>query len=194
MGDVTTDQPGNSILPYDQQRRRRRDAYDSTLHVLERARRGDRSAARILLERALPPLRRWSRGRLPVYARAGFDTEDVVQDAVVNTLKRHARFDASDRRRSAVVPADSGGQPDPRSDSRFAATRDRGRGRRRDLVGAEAVAAGAGHPARAARRLPGGAAAAAACRSAGYRLARRARIFDRKKSRAGLARARQPRR
>ena len=69
------------------------DTYNSTLHVLERARRGDRSAAQILLERALPSLRKWSRGRLPVYARAGFDTEDVVQDAVVNTLRRQARFD-----------------------------------------------------------------------------------------------------
>jgi RNA polymerase sigma-70 factor (ECF subfamily) len=69
------------------------DTYNSTLHVLERAKRGDRSAAQILLERALPSLRKWSRGRLPVYARAGFDTEDVVQDAVVNTLRRQARFD-----------------------------------------------------------------------------------------------------
>jgi len=66
--------------------------HDSTLQVLERAKSGDRSAARILIERALPPLRRWSRGRLPGYARAGFDTEDVVQDAIVNTLKRQPRF------------------------------------------------------------------------------------------------------
>ena len=70
-----------------------RDAYDSTLHVLELAKRGDRSAARILLARALPSLRKWSRGRLPSYARGGFDTEDLVQDAVVNTPKRDARFD-----------------------------------------------------------------------------------------------------
>jgi RNA polymerase sigma-70 factor, ECF subfamily len=69
------------------------DAYESTLHVLELAKRGDRSAARILLARALPALRQWTRGRLPSYARAGFDTEDVVQDAVVNTLKRNARFE-----------------------------------------------------------------------------------------------------
>ena len=65
---------------------------DSTLQVLERARSGDRSAARILIERALPPLRRWTRGRLPGYARAGLDTEDVVQDAIVNTLKRQPKF------------------------------------------------------------------------------------------------------
>jgi RNA polymerase sigma-70 factor, ECF subfamily len=68
------------------------DLHDSTLHVLERARRGDRSAARILIERALPPLRRWTRGRLPGYARAGADTEDVVQDAIVNTLRRQPTF------------------------------------------------------------------------------------------------------
>jgi RNA polymerase sigma-70 factor (ECF subfamily) len=68
------------------------DLYDSTLHVLERAKGGDRSAARILIERALPPLRRWSRGRLPGYAREGVDTEDLVQDAVVNTLKRQRNF------------------------------------------------------------------------------------------------------
>ena len=69
------------------------DSSDSTLAVLERARQGDRSAARILLERALPSLHRWTRGRLPRYARAGIDTEDVVQDAVVNTLKRRDRFE-----------------------------------------------------------------------------------------------------
>jgi RNA polymerase sigma-70 factor, ECF subfamily len=66
--------------------------HDSTLQVLERAKSGDRSAARILIERALPPLRRWTRGRLPRHARAGFDTEDVVQDALVNTLKRQPAF------------------------------------------------------------------------------------------------------
>src|SRR6188472_2347229 len=68
------------------------DSFDSTIHVLERARTGDRSAARILIERALPPLRRWTRGRLPRYARAGNDTEDVVQDAILGTLKRGERF------------------------------------------------------------------------------------------------------
>ena len=68
-------------------------SYESTIHVLERAREGDPSAARVLLERALPPLRRWTRGRLPGYARAGLDTEDVVQDALLGTLKRAARFE-----------------------------------------------------------------------------------------------------
>jgi RNA polymerase sigma-70 factor (ECF subfamily) len=66
---------------------------DSTLHVLERARQGDRSAAQILIARALPPLRRWTRGRVPDYARGAADTEDVVQDAVLGTFKRIERFE-----------------------------------------------------------------------------------------------------
>lgn len=65
---------------------------DSTLHVLERAQRGDESAAKILIERALPPVRRWARGRLPRYARSDADTEDVVQDAFLRTLRRIKRF------------------------------------------------------------------------------------------------------
>jgi RNA polymerase sigma factor (sigma-70 family) len=67
--------------------------WDSTIQVLERARAGDRSAARMLLERALPPLKRWTHGRIPGYARGTADTEDVVQDAVVQTLKRIEKFE-----------------------------------------------------------------------------------------------------
>jgi RNA polymerase sigma-70 factor (ECF subfamily) len=65
---------------------------DSTLHVLERARNGDTAAARDLMERALPSVRRWARGRLPKNAREAVDTEDVVQDAFLRTLKHLARF------------------------------------------------------------------------------------------------------
>ena len=66
---------------------------DSTIEILERAKGGDRTATQILIERALPPLRRWTRGRLPRYARTGDDTEDVVQDAILGTLKRAERFE-----------------------------------------------------------------------------------------------------
>ena len=66
---------------------------DSTLHVLERARGGDGTAARVLIARALPSVRRWARGRLPRYARSDADTEDIVQDAFLRTLRRIARFD-----------------------------------------------------------------------------------------------------
>jgi RNA polymerase sigma factor (sigma-70 family) len=65
---------------------------DSTLHVLARAQDGDELAAKILIERALPSVRRWARGRLPRYARSDADTEDVVQDAFLRTLRRIERF------------------------------------------------------------------------------------------------------
>ncbi|MGE3474057.1 MAG: RNA polymerase sigma factor [Vicinamibacterales bacterium] len=68
-------------------------AFDSTLDVLERAREGDGEAARVLIERTVGPLRRWARGRLPHYARAGANTEDVVQDAVLRALARVDHFE-----------------------------------------------------------------------------------------------------
>jgi RNA polymerase sigma-70 factor (ECF subfamily) len=68
------------------------DAHDSTLLILDRARKGDRDAAVILLARAAPAVRRWARGRLPPIARAEANTEDIVQDAVLRTLPRISRF------------------------------------------------------------------------------------------------------
>jgi RNA polymerase sigma-70 factor (ECF subfamily) len=44
------------------------------------------------MERALPSVRRWARGRLPRYARGDADTEDVVQDAFLGTFKNLKRF------------------------------------------------------------------------------------------------------
>ena len=68
------------------------DTQDSTLLILERARSGDRAAAAMLLERAVPGVRRWARGRLPAMARAEANTEDVVQDAVLRALPHLSRF------------------------------------------------------------------------------------------------------
>ena len=65
---------------------------DSTLDVLQRAQQGDQRAASVLIERALPPVRRWAHGRLPGYARGYGDTEDVVQDAFLGTLRRIKKF------------------------------------------------------------------------------------------------------
>ena len=65
---------------------------DSTLHILARAQAGDERAATILVERALPPVRRWARGRLPRYARSDADTEDVIQDVFLRTLRGIKRF------------------------------------------------------------------------------------------------------
>lgn len=67
--------------------------YDSTLHVIERARAGDAPAVEELLTRTLSPLRRWARGRLPAHARAGANTEDVLQDLVVRVLGKIKHFE-----------------------------------------------------------------------------------------------------
>jgi RNA polymerase sigma-70 factor, ECF subfamily len=67
--------------------------FESTITVLERARRGDQHATLILLERTIAPLRRWARGRLPGFARGGANTEDIVQDVVVRALARIKQFE-----------------------------------------------------------------------------------------------------
>jgi RNA polymerase sigma factor (sigma-70 family) len=67
--------------------------WESTTHLVTKARAGDRSAAGALLERAVPHLRRWTRGRIPSYGRGHADTEDIVQDAIVQTLRRIDTFD-----------------------------------------------------------------------------------------------------
>ena len=65
---------------------------DSTVEILERAQAGDRTAALILIERAAPAVRRWARGRVPESARNDADTEDVMQDAILRTLKGIKNF------------------------------------------------------------------------------------------------------
>src|SRR5262245_61849090 len=65
----------------------------SSLHLLQRARAGDRVALDLLLPRYLPSRRRGAAGRLPLWARTAADTDDVVQDAVVKTLRQVDRFE-----------------------------------------------------------------------------------------------------
>ena len=65
-----------------------------TLDLLSRARNGDLVSANALFDRCLPPLRRWARGRLPHYARDLADTQDLVQDALLNSLHRLHAFEA----------------------------------------------------------------------------------------------------
>lgn len=67
---------------------------DTTITLLERARAGDRGAIDALFARCLPPLSRWARGRLPQWARDLADTQDVVQEALVQTFKHLKTFDA----------------------------------------------------------------------------------------------------
>jgi RNA polymerase sigma-70 factor (ECF subfamily) len=60
---------------------------ESTVELLARARAGDEAALNEVFARAIPPLKRWASGRLPRWARDVVDTDDLVQETVVSTLK-----------------------------------------------------------------------------------------------------------
>jgi RNA polymerase sigma-70 factor (ECF subfamily) len=61
---------------------------ESTETLARRARDGDGPAVEALVRRVVPGLRRFARGMLPPSARAMVDTGDIVQDALVATLRR----------------------------------------------------------------------------------------------------------
>ena len=69
-------------------------ALAGTLELLEQFRRGDARARDLLVERSLPQLRKWARGRLPQWARSLADTQDLVQDAVMRALPKLESFEA----------------------------------------------------------------------------------------------------
>lgn len=71
----------------------RRSGSQTTGELLTRARTGDRAALDRICERLLPPLRRWARGRLPQWARDGVDTDDLVQQTVIDTVRRIDAFE-----------------------------------------------------------------------------------------------------
>ena len=65
---------------------------ESSADLVQRAQRGDQQALNRLLSRYLPRLRQWASRRLPRHARDLSDTDDLVQDAVVRTLKNMDTF------------------------------------------------------------------------------------------------------
>jgi RNA polymerase sigma-70 factor (ECF subfamily) len=67
---------------------------NTTLGLLARAKAGDAAAMNALFRRCIPPLRRWAHGRLPAYARDLLDTQDLVQDTVMQMLRHVETFDA----------------------------------------------------------------------------------------------------
>jgi RNA polymerase sigma-70 factor (ECF subfamily) len=67
-------------------------AVATTADLLQRARAGDEDARNQLFARYLPSLRRWARGRLPRWTRDLRDTEDVVQETLLQTLKNIETF------------------------------------------------------------------------------------------------------
>ena len=80
--------------PRDEGRRSKSGDLLSTLDLLERFKRGDEDAVNLLVERSIPPLRRWARGRLPPWARSVADTQDLVQTALLRVLPRLKHFEA----------------------------------------------------------------------------------------------------
>ena len=64
------------------------DELTSTSDLLARARAGDADALNQLFTRYLGPLTRWARGRLPAWTRDLRDTDDIVQETLVQTLRR----------------------------------------------------------------------------------------------------------
>jgi RNA polymerase sigma factor (sigma-70 family) len=64
-----------------------------TVELIIRARGGDSAAIDAILQRCLPPLKRWAHGRLPAAARGHLDTGDLVQDAAMNAIARLDTFE-----------------------------------------------------------------------------------------------------
>lgn len=68
-------------------------AAETTLDLLIRVRADDDVALSQLIARYLPELRRWTSGRLPVWARKASDTDDLVQDTLIKAFRKLKEFD-----------------------------------------------------------------------------------------------------
>jgi RNA polymerase sigma factor (sigma-70 family) len=65
----------------------------ASMELLERARSGDSDALNDLCARYLPRLQKWAHGRLPAWARGALDTNDLVQDAMSQVVRRLGSFE-----------------------------------------------------------------------------------------------------
>lgn len=63
-------------------------AEDTTATLLQRAQIGDSEAIEELLERYRPRLVRWAAGRLPAYSRGAAETQDIVQETMLQAFRR----------------------------------------------------------------------------------------------------------
>jgi RNA polymerase sigma factor (sigma-70 family) len=66
---------------------------ESSTQLLLRAKDGDEGALNLLYQRCLVPLRQWARGRLPRWARDLTDTDDLVQETLLRSLRGVDAFD-----------------------------------------------------------------------------------------------------
>jgi len=65
---------------------------ETSFDLLQRVSGGDAQALDTLLRRYTPALRRWARGRLPHWARDMNDTQDLVQDTLIQAMKHFEHF------------------------------------------------------------------------------------------------------
>jgi RNA polymerase sigma-70 factor, ECF subfamily len=65
---------------------------ETTFDLVLRAQSGDGDAVEALCVRYLPRLKRWAHGRLPVSSRRVLDTEDLVQDVLLQTVRHVDTF------------------------------------------------------------------------------------------------------
>jgi len=68
-------------------------SWESTLSLLSRARAGDSEALDDLFARYLPLLRRWAAGRLPRHLRDMADTQDLVQETMLQVFRKIEGFE-----------------------------------------------------------------------------------------------------
>jgi RNA polymerase sigma-70 factor, ECF subfamily len=68
---------------------------ETTIDLLARIKGGDSAAVSELMERSVPPLHRWARGRIPSPARHLAETQDIVEDAITRTLPQLDTFEAT---------------------------------------------------------------------------------------------------
>jgi RNA polymerase sigma factor (sigma-70 family) len=66
---------------------------DATLHLLTRWKSGDPRALDELLGRYIPGLARWATGRLPGWARHSVDTDDLVQETLIQAFQKLQTFE-----------------------------------------------------------------------------------------------------
>jgi RNA polymerase sigma-70 factor, ECF subfamily len=66
--------------------------FESSVDLIRRAQGGDSEALERLLARYMPRMQRWASGRLPSSARGMADTQDLVQDALIGTVRNLKDF------------------------------------------------------------------------------------------------------
>jgi RNA polymerase sigma-70 factor (ECF subfamily) len=66
---------------------------ESTFQLIGRFRKGDKQALEQLFARHLPRLQRWAKGRLPRWARDVADTQDLVQETLLQTFNKMDTFE-----------------------------------------------------------------------------------------------------